>query len=57
MKIIKVLIYLVIAIAGLDLIFGNTNTVLLPSFLANVLTQNIDVVLIAAGVITLVFLL
>jgi hypothetical protein len=57
MKILKLLIYAVIAVAGLDLIFGNTNTPLLPAFLGNVLTQNIDVVLIALGVLTLIFVL
>ena len=57
MKILKLGIYAVIAVAGLDLIFGNTNTPLLPAFLGNVLTQNIDFVLIALGVLALMFLL
>ncbi len=56
MKTWKLLIWLVIAIAGLDLIFGNTDKPLLPSFLGNVLTQNIDTVLIGISVLVLIFL-
>jgi len=53
---VKVIAFLVIAVAGLDLLFGNTNQPLLPSFLGNVLTQNIDVVLIGIAVLLLIFL-
>lgn len=42
-----------IGVGGLDMAFGNTNTPLLPAPLANVLTQQIDVILIIAGVILL----
>lgn len=55
MKILRVVVWFVIAIAGIDLIFGNTNTPLLPSFLSNMLTQNIDAVLIGVGVLVLIF--
>lgn len=42
---------LLIGVGALDLSFGSTNTPLLPGPLANVLTQQIDVVLIGAGLI------
>lgn len=47
---------LLVGIAGVDLLFGNTNQPVLPDFLGNVLTQQWDIVLIAAGVILLIFL-
>lgn len=42
-----------IGVGGLDLAFGNTNTPMLPAPLANLLTQNVDVVLIGIGIILL----
>ncbi len=56
MKIWKVLLWVVIGIAGLDLVFGNTNKPVLPDFLGNVLTQGVDAVLIGLAVLLLVFL-
>ena len=38
-----------IGIGSLDLLFGNTNKPLLPNFIANHLTQQSDLVLIAGG--------
>jgi len=55
-KIWKVLLWVVIGIAGLDLVFGNTNKPVLPDFLGNVLTQGVDAVLIGLAVLLLVFL-
>lgn len=52
----KVIAFLVIGVAGLDLLFGNTDKPLLPAFLGNVLTQQIDLVLIVAAVVGLIFL-
>ena len=46
----------VIVVALLDLLFGNTNQAILPSFLGNLLTQNIDALLIAAAVLAIIFL-
>jgi len=45
-----------IAVAALDLLFGNTNTPLLPAFLANKLTQQWDIILIGAGILLLFIL-
>jgi hypothetical protein len=56
MSIFKALAIIAGAIGLLDLLFGNTNQPILPSFLGNVLTQNIDAVLIGAAVLVLVFL-
>ena len=42
-----------LAVGGADLLFGNTNTPILPSAIANVLTQQIDLLLIGAGVLLL----
>ena len=42
--------FALIAVGGLDLAFGNTNTPMLPAPIANVLTQQLDLVLIGAGV-------
>ncbi len=52
----KVALWFVIAIAGLDLLFGNTNMPVLPDFLGNILTQGIDAILIGAAVLLLIFL-
>lgn len=52
----KVLLWGVILVAGLDLIFGNTDKPLLPAFLGNMLTQGIDAVLIGVAVLMLIFL-
>jgi hypothetical protein len=52
----KVLLWGVILVAGLDLVFGNTNQPLLPSFLGNMLTQGIDAVLIGVAILLLIFL-
>jgi hypothetical protein len=54
--IFKVIAFLFIGVAGLDLLFGNTDKPLLPAFLGNLLTQQIDLVLIAASIVALVFL-
>jgi len=56
MKIFKVVLWFVIAIAGLDLLFGNTDKPVLPDFLGNVLTQGIDAILIGIAVLLLIFL-
>lgn len=45
-----------IAIGGIDLLFGNTNTQVLPSFIGDHLTQQIDAVLIGAGLLLLFYL-
>lgn len=45
-----------LAVGGLDLLFGNTNKPLLPSFIANYLNQQTDAVLIGAGILLLFFL-
>lgn len=42
---------LIIGIAGVDLLFGNTCKPILPSFIGNVLTQQWDILLIIAGVL------
>lgn len=42
-----------IGIAALDLSYGNTNTPLLPAPIANLLSQQTDVVLIGAGLLLL----
>lgn len=47
-----------VAVAGvgaLDLLFGNTNQPLLPAFIANSLTQQYDLLLIAVGVFLIFF--
>lgn len=46
---------LIIGVATVDLLFGNTDKPILPSFIGNVLTQQWDIILIAIGV--LMFLL
>lgn len=55
MKILKVFAVALIGIAGLDLLTGNSSKPVLPSFLGNMLSQNIDVVLIGIGVLVLIF--
>jgi len=45
-----------IAVGGIDLLFGNTNQPVLPSFLANNLTQQTDAVLIGAGIFLVFFM-
>ena len=40
-----------IGIAALDLLTGNTDKPILPSFLGNILTQQWDIVLIIVGVL------
>lgn len=42
-----------IAIAALDLSYGNTNTPLLPAPIANLLSQQTDVILVGAGLLLL----
>jgi hypothetical protein len=39
------------ALGGIDLATGNTDKQLLPDFIANLLTQQIDAVLIGIGVL------
>lgn len=51
----KVIAFAIIGIAGLDLLFGNTQPVL-PDWLGNRLTQQWDLILIGLGVV-LLFLL
>lgn len=43
------------AIGVVDLATGNTNKPILPSFIGNFLTQQIDIVLIAAAAFLLLF--
>ena len=57
MKIAKLLVYFVIALAGIDLLFGDTNTPLLPAWLGNILTPTIDAVLIGIAILALIFVL
>lgn len=45
-----------IAVGGVDLLFGNTNQPVLPDFIANNLTQQTDAVLIGAGILLFFFL-
>ena len=40
---------LLLAVGGLDLLFGNTNTTILPSWLGNKLNQQWDLLLLATG--------
>lgn len=49
----KIIGIALIAVGGLDLLFGNTNQPILPDFLANNLTQQVDAVLIGAGILLL----
>jgi hypothetical protein len=44
---------ILIAIGALDLLLGNTDKPVLPLFLTNKLTQQWDLVLIAAGAVTI----
>lgn len=46
---------LLIAVGGLDLLFGNTDHPFLPSFLTAKLTQQSDAVLLAAGAVLIFF--
>jgi hypothetical protein len=54
--IFKVIAFIVIAIAGVDLLFGNTCKPLLPASIGNLLSQQLDLVLIAMAVAGLIFL-
>lgn len=54
--IFKVIAFLVIGVAGVDLLFGDTGTPLLPDFIANVLTPTIDALVIIFAVLALIFL-
>ena len=45
-----------IAVGGIDLLFGNTNQPVLPAFIANNLTQQTDAILIGAGIVLIFFL-
>lgn len=49
----KIIAFGLIAVGGLDLLFGNTNHPILPDFLANNLTQQVDAALIGVGVLLL----
>jgi hypothetical protein len=49
----KIIAFGLIAIGGIDLLFGNTNQPMLPDFLANHLTQQVDGVLIGVGILLL----
>jgi energy-converting hydrogenase Eha subunit E len=40
-----------IIVGGVDLAFGNTNAPLLPAPLANILNQNLDVLLVGVGLV------
>lgn len=45
-----------IAIGGIDLLFGSTNQPLLPDAIANHLDQKTDALLIGAGILLIFFL-
>lgn len=47
--------FALIAVGGVDLLFGNTNQPLLPDFIANKLTQQTDAFLIGTGILLLFF--
>jgi hypothetical protein len=49
MKYKRLLAFGMIGIGSLDLLFGNTNTTVLPTAVTNVLTQQIDLILIGLG--------
>lgn len=51
----KIIALLLLGVGGLDLLFGNTNTQILPDAVGNVLTQQIDLLLIAVGVYLLFY--
>lgn len=51
----KIIALLLVSVGGLDLLFGNTNTPVLPASVGNVLTQQIDLLLIAVGVYLLFY--
>lgn len=51
----KIIALLFLGVGGLDLLFGNTNNQVLPDAVGNVLTQQIDLLLIAVGVYLLVY--
>lgn len=49
----KIIAFTLIGVGSADLLFGNTNTKILPDALTNVLTQQLDLVLIGVGGILL----
>jgi hypothetical protein len=51
----KIIALLFLGVGGLDLLFGNTNTPVLPDAVSNVLTQQYDLLLIAVGVYLLFY--
>jgi hypothetical protein len=52
----KIIAFALIGVGGLDLLFGSTSQPILPSFIANELTQQVDAVLIGAGLVLLFWL-
>jgi hypothetical protein len=57
MTILKVALWGVIVIVGLDLLFGATNTPVLPSWIGNLLpNQSFDAIVIGLAVLLLIFL-
>ena len=51
----KIAAFAFIAVGGVDLLFGNTNQPILPEFIANHLTQQVDAVLIGLGIVLLLW--
>lgn len=51
----KIIALLLLGVGGVDLLFGNTNTPVLPESIGNHLTQQIDLLLIAVGVYLLFY--
>jgi len=53
---IHIIAILLIGVAGLDLATGNSNKPILPSFIGNYLTQQIDFVMIGIATFLLLFI-
>jgi hypothetical protein len=51
----KIIALLLLGVGGVDLLFGNTNNQILPASVGNVLTQQIDLLLIAVGIYLLFY--
>jgi uncharacterized membrane protein len=51
----KIVAMLLLGVGGVDLLFGNTNHQILPDAIGNVLTQQVDLLLIAVGVYLLFY--
>jgi hypothetical protein len=51
----KILAFGLMGVGGLDLAFGNTNNPVLPAAISNMLTQQVDLALIGAGIVLLLY--